>query len=520
MGSEVEIKLRLPRGAARRLEATPLLRGVRARVTQLEAIYFDTPDRLLQRHELALRLRRSGRTWVQTLKAADTARGGLSTRREWEAPARMRGGKPRIDWARLHDTPLPGLLSKHRRRTLQEVFRVKVRRATREIEFGRSRIEVALDTGTLHAGGRRDTVAEVELELNAGASGDLVDAAIRLVGRGASALGLVPLLAGKAERGYRLADGTPPPLAKASAPGFVAELDGEMSSGAALRAIVGHGLQVLLANTDAMRVASDSEYLHQARVAIRRMRSAARLLDREEKDLPPTLARDLRWIGRLLGAARDGDVLLEETLPRLIDHASEPARASLQPLLERARVRRDLARERALAALASGRFASVALRLLRWSTSDAPAGRALERRACKALDRAHRRLFKAAQFFAALSPAARHRVRILAKRLRYALDVFSVTLPEAATTEYVNALAELQDVLGALNDEVVAHQALARLGSPAARSGLLERLRAAEAPRLLDAEARLLQLSARVLPWRAESSKPATGSPESATKSP
>jgi CHAD domain-containing protein len=162
----------------------------------------------------------------------------------------------------------------------------------------------------------------------------------------------------------------------------------------------------------------------------------------------------------------------------------------------------------------------VALRLLRWSTSDAPAGRALERRACKALDRAHRRLFKAAQFFAALSPAARHRVRILAKRLRYALDVFSVTLPEAATTEYVNALAELQDVLGALNDEVVAHQALARLGSPAARSGLLERLRAAEAPRLLDAEARLLQLSARVLPWRAESSKPATGSPESATKSP
>jgi CHAD domain-containing protein len=128
----------------------------------------------------------------------------------------------------------------------------------------------------------------------------------------------------------------------------------------------------------------------------------------------------------------------------------------------------------------------------------------LKRRARKALGKTHRRLFEAAQFFAALSPDARHRVRILAKRLRYALDVFSVALPDKATTEYIDALAELQDVLGALNDEAVASQALGRSGRAAARNVVIERLRAAEVPQLLDAEARLMQLYARTLPWRGE----------------
>ena len=79
-------------------------------------------------------------------------------------------------------------------------------------------------------------------------------------------------------------------------------------------------------------------------------------------------------------------------------------------------------------------------------------GRTLKRLASDALDRAHRRLFDAARFFIALSAERRHRVRILAKRLRYALDMLSVALPKDATERYVAALSELQTPSSPLHD--------------------------------------------------------------------
>ncbi|HTN49812.1 MAG TPA: CHAD domain-containing protein [Burkholderiaceae bacterium] len=506
MAEETELKLHLPDDALAQLERRPLLRNVHAQVQRLEAIYYDTPERHLQRNGLALRLRRSGRRWVQTLKAADVAQSGLSTRREWEGPARVQRGKPRIDLARLRDTPLPALLAEAGHPQLREVFRVKVRRSLRVIEFRRSRIEVAIDVGRIEArraGRRGDPVAEVELELKAGDVGDLIAAALALVGRGRSALGLVPLLAGKAERGYRLAAGAPAPLAKASAPGFIEHLQSDMSAGAALRAIVGHGLQVLLVNTEAMRSVREIEQVHQARVAIRRMRSAIRLLDHHGDDLPQGPVRELRWIGRLLGQTRDWDVLVAETLPALTAAAPRAVHRDLGRLLARATERRDASRAGTAAALASGRFARLALRLQRWSLSPAPARRPLGKCAAKALDQAHRRLFGAAQFFAALAPERRHRARILAKRLRYALDVFSVDLPERATDEYVRALAELQDVLGVLNDLTVARGALRSIAGGRAASTLVRALiQRREADGIVATERLLLALSERKVPWK------------------
>jgi inorganic triphosphatase YgiF len=304
---EIELKLFLPQDAHDRLPLRPLLRDASARRVRLDATYFDTPDRLLHKNGMALRLRRAGRQWVQTLKSAHSARGGLSTRPEWESAARLVRGKPRIDVARLGDTPLPALLARHRAQAkLQPLFRVRVQRTLWEINFRRSRIEVAMDRGRIDAerAGRRVSlpVAELELELKEGRADDLVAAALRLTGNGKSALALVPMLRGKAERGYRLVSAAPVPPTKAAARGFVATLQPDMSTGATLRAIVAHGLDVLLANTEALRDAHAPEYVHQARVALRRVRSAVRLLDRRHEDFPEALALELRWVARLLGA--------------------------------------------------------------------------------------------------------------------------------------------------------------------------------------------------------------------------
>ena len=508
MPREIELKLFLPDGAEVALAAAPLLRAVKSRRVHLDATYFDTPDWLLQKHGMALRLRRAGRQWVQTLKAAESARGGLSARPEWESPARLVRGTPRIDITQLAETPLPALLARHRARAkLQPLFRVRVRRTLWEIDFRGSRIEVATDRGHIEAElrGRRVSVpvAEIELELREGRPEDLTAAALRLTGRGKNGLALVPMLSGKAERGYRLVSGKPVPPTKAAARGFVAALEGDMTSGAALRAIVAHGLDVLLANTAALRDVHAPEYVHQARVALRRMRSAVRLLDRKHDDFPEALALELRWVARLLGAARDWDVLVGETLPKLFAAAPCELRGDVKATLASAQAERDGARAVVLGALGTARFARMALRLQAWTMTPPTKGRTLKRLAPRALGRAQRRLFGAAQFFAALSPERRHRVRIFAKRLRYALDVMSVALPRDTTEHYIKALAELQDVLGELNDGAVSLASLDSLtDNNAVRKLAFPRIEKSRQDLTETAESLLLALQSAELPWK------------------
>ena len=504
---ETELKLRLPPGAESLLRRAAVLRSATPRTLHLDATYFDTPTRLLQANGMALRLRRAGRDWVQTLKAAATATGGLSTRPEWEAPATLRHGVPRIDLRQLRETPLPALLVRHRStRKLVPIFRTRFARTSWEVRFRSSHIEVALDRGRIEAtvGRRRavEPIAELELELKDGRAEDLLALALRLAGRGAHGLALVPLIRSKAERGHRLAAGAGPVPTKASARGFVEHLEPAMSSGAALRALMAHGLTVLLANSEALHEGRDPEFVHQARVALRRMRSALRLLDRRHRDFPEPLAKELRWVGQTLGAARDWDVLVESTLPAMLNSAPATLRAPMRTMQRSALRRQKLEHRQAVAALSSARFARLALALQAWTITPAPEGRPLARRAPKVLARAQRRLFKAARHFAELSPQRRHRVRIFAKRLRYALDVMSVALPAEPTKSYVEALAELQDVLGELNDLAVARQNAKQLEATKALEEF-GRVWMARREQILTGNAgeRIARLSDSVLPW-------------------
>ena len=276
-----------------------------------------------------------------------------------------------------------------------------------------------------------------------------------------------------------------------------------MSIGVALRAIVAHGLDVLLANTNGLHDAHDPEFVHQARVAMRRMRSAIRLLDRRHADLPAALADELRWVGRFLGAARDWDVLTAVTLPAALATAPKKLGPHAHALLERAGTKRDAARTAAVAALATPRYARLALRLQAWTLSPPPKGPTLRRLAARRLDKAHQQLFNAARFFAALSPERRHRVRILAKRLRYSLDVMSVALPKQPAERFVAELSELQDVLGELNDAVVARSVLREItDSEEIRAAATHWVSVREQDRVLEAEVRLLALLETGRPWK------------------
>ncbi len=509
MTEEIELKLSVAASDINRIRRRAVLTGVEPQVKHLMASYFDTADHLLRTRGLGLRLRREGKRWVQTLKAGPATGSSLTKRSEWESAARLVQARPQIDLSLLRGSPLPRLLARRGGvSALTPVFQTRVVRTTWMLDYRGAQVEVALDVGALVArrGGRRlvEPISELEIELKSGKPARLLELAIELVGHGRDSATLLPLARSKAERGYALALGESAPTAKASAGGFRESVTPDMRTTEVLRAVIAHGVAVVVANAEAVRGTYEPEHIHQARVALRRMRSAARLLDRQQRDLRPKLTVELRWMTQAINAARDWDVLVDSTLPAWSESAAGNS-AHAQRLLISAGRRREAARAAAVAALSSHRYARAVLGLQRWSLSTPTSGPALPKFAPRALGRAHARLFEAARFLTASSPERRHRVRILAKRLRYALDVLGAALPSEAVADYLNRLANLQDELGALNDLVVAQQLIAAIGSSSDFAGLMRPWATAKTADLLAlAEQRLAALYATTAPWAPE----------------
>jgi inorganic triphosphatase YgiF len=501
--AEIELKLAVPAAALTRLAGRLRVLGT-PQVAQLDTTYFDTAERLLGRQGMALRLRRQGRQWVQTLKSGD-AMAALSARGEWEVLAAAR----RLELERFPPAARKALaaagLADLQSPALRPWFRTRFRRTAWLVEHDAAQVEVALDEGELIAGRRRAPLCELEFELKAGSPAALLSLALQIVApkRGAP-LPLMPFPESKAARGARLARAAGPTVAKAQAPRINAGLQESMRAAAALRRVLHNGLDVLLANAAGLASSDDPEFIHQARVALRRMRSAVRLLGKDA-DLPAALVQEMHWIAGALGPARDADVLLHDTLPPLLAALPAEMHAAAATLQAAARARQDAARAAARAAVQTARFALFALRLMQWCGSAAPArGPRLASLAPRRLARAQGRLLEAGQFFCALSPAERHRVRILAKRLRYAVDLFACALPERRAATYADAIAQLQDRLGQLNDAAMALEVLPQLSAtPALIDTLGRTLRAQHgtAETLVAAERQLAALAGDA-PWR------------------
>ncbi|MBA3996075.1 MAG: inorganic triphosphatase [Candidatus Accumulibacter sp.] len=451
MALETEIKLSLPPRAAGKLAGHPLLAGVPALRQRLLNTYYDTPDLRLQRERVAVRYRRKGRDWLLTVKCAAPAVGGLAQRNEWEVPARP----GEFDFSHVDDAKLRALLEELRPQ-LTPAFTTDFTRSAWIIEPRPGvRIELALDRGHIEAAGRRAPICEVELELLAGDVADLFAAAAALQ----RDLPLHPEAPSKAERGYRLFADTPLRPFKAQA----TLLHKRTPPLAAFRAAALGCLAQLQGNEAGVRDSDAPEFIHQARVAIRRLRSALRVWrPLLPKDFAATFDPRWRALAARLGEARNWDVFLGETLPPLAD--TFPAHPDLPLLRKHAEQRRSVARKAARAALAKGGTYSQLLLDFTAATVALPDGppkslkalarRALGKRAARA-DQLARRIAASAA-----SPgddaAARHRLRVALKRLRYALEFFAALYPARRLSAYQRTLAALLDTLGRMNDLMVA----------------------------------------------------------------
>ncbi len=492
MTAEIEIKLAIDPGGAATAAATlfrhpavAAIRRGRIRTARVVSTYFDTPDWRLAAAGIALRLRRDGTRWLQTVKGPPLAQAGgaLHARGEYEWPL----GGPRLDPVRLATTPwrrhLGDALASGR---LASRFTTDFERKTLRVAFpDGTRAKLCLDRGVIRAAGTsshgrrqplRAPIAEIEIELESGSTARLFELAAALT----AALPLTVATTNKAARGQALVLGHPdgwyrPVRAKAVA------LPVDVAAPEALRAIAVECLNHVAANATGLVRDDDPEWIHQMRVGTRRLRSCLGLVGRFVADdrLAPLLA-EIRWLAGILGHARDWDVFATETVPAaaLSLAAEGAARASFHPLSVRVGRRRKAARAAARDAIRSSRFQQLLLTVgalcalpdFGTAACGDPATTApirASRFARQLLRRRHRRLVRRAAAGIAGEPAERHALRIAAKKLRYAAEFFAPLLDGDRARDYVHALAALQDVLGRGNDAVTA----ARLAHELAAGG-------------------------------------------------
>lgn len=267
------------------------------------------------------------------------------------------------------------------------------------------------------------------------------------------------------------------PAADGAVKARLVDLTGVRTQRAALFVLSGDITAQWLGNEGGVLEHDDPEFVHQMRVALRRLRTLMRFFPRfADRQWRDTLGVDLRWLASLLGTVRDWDVFATESLPALI--AADGGDGEWNGTLDAARAQCAAARVELRQALHSARYARLTLGWLEWLSSlalpaaedgDAPS---LRRHATKRVRRLFGHLY-ASPSLTSLDTAARHQVRIDAKRLRYALEFFASLASRRTRTETVKTLTRVQSVLGEANDTMVALQHLEKLAAPPYQLGFV-----------------------------------------------
>lgn len=164
---EVELKFQIP--TARRQALLKALDPKKSEKIQLQAKYFDTPDRKLSQHGAALRQRLEGTRWIQTLKAAGKSHierfehnhdlGELSEAPSLDLSIYAEGSEA---YQILHNALGTDF------NQLQLQFETDIARTLRVIEYEDAAIEISLDVGSVRTLHNEQEIHEVEFELKTG----------------------------------------------------------------------------------------------------------------------------------------------------------------------------------------------------------------------------------------------------------------------------------------------------------------------------------------------------------------
>jgi CHAD domain-containing protein len=459
----VHLALEFDAATAEALRATALVVAnatKRPHTRRIEQVFWDTSDHRLGRSGIALAVQGTAQRRQQIVLPIRAVRTGGRSLAVSETP--VQGTRP--DLVRLALTPGTDavLVSGLDPAAIIPVFALSLKRTQWTIVWGDSQFLLALDIGTIATSQGNGTIRQAGLTHIMGPVIGMYDFA-RALGR------QVPFTLARlspAQQGYRLIAGEDwwPHVAKPPLSPEMTVRDGILAIGQAATA-------TLRMEIDALIGSLEPERIHQTRVAIRRLRSFLSVFG----PVLPTLSRrilgrELNDLASQLGSAREWDVFLAETLAPMTE--SLPDERALATLRMTGAVLREQAAAGARAAVAedypdgqkaSAAFMDLSLRLAAWFDAgiwpEAPSvdaaswlDRPLIALAEELLRKRHRKLLRIAHGLVDPRPEELHALRIEAKKLRYTAEFFARLYSGKNTKRYLTALAEIQDILGIIND--------------------------------------------------------------------
>ncbi|MEU3465999.1 CYTH and CHAD domain-containing protein [Streptomyces sp. NPDC006733] len=433
---------------------------------ELDAVYFDTEDLRLAARSITLRRRTGGDDAGWHLKLPTTE---ADTRTEVHAPL----GRA----TRTVPADLAAEVAVHTRgERLLPVVRLKNHRERKHLldAAGEPLAEIAHDHVTaqfLAAGpqGKAEAVTWTEFE-------------VELVGGGPALLDAVEQRLAAA--GLRRSD-SPSKLARALGDRLVAapvppEPPAEIRTvGDAALAYLHEQLRAVIALDPEVRRA-EPDSVHRMRVAARRARSALKTFRKElDRTATDPVGAELKWLGEVLGTARDGEVVADRLETRF---------AELDPAMVDEGLRRRLAAQHSTA---PGQAHDAVVKIMGRShyfrvleavealLADPPYLDGAKLPAAEGLERAvrhdHRRLRRAVEAALAAGSGrdrdtALHEARKAAKRARYCAEAARPVLGAPAKKQ-ITRMKDLQELLGEHQDSVMCRVVITRLAEDAVAAG-------------------------------------------------
>ena len=220
--------------------------------------------------------------------------------------------------------------------------------------------------------------------------------------------------------------------------------------------------------------AGHPEAIHQARVAIRRLRAALwafrRILPPEERK---GFNREFRWFQGQLSPARDWHVFVDETVPAVLK-AFPGRRATAAQLREAARGQRSRVTKDVAGLFRDVRYTRLILGFTQWmaeqrvSMEKSLSSGQVRTFAARILDESHGKFLSDTRPLSRMSARRRHTLRKRGKKFRYACEFFSSLWPGDRTDRYLSTMKHLQEALGVINDVSAAGQSIDGLVSSTA----------------------------------------------------
>ena len=437
---EIELKFQISEE-----KKSALIKAFQRKNTQtkiLNAKYFDTAQFELSQLNISLRQRLENDEWFQTLKLPTEHH---LKRVEFEDNLGKTETTLQID-NYLKSKHIPKRIKSfftHVENPLTIHFQTQIERKLTLFKFQNSEIEVSFDQGKIISNQQSINISELEFELKQGTVQDLISFILPRVKR----YGLWLDTRSKSQQGFQLAQNIQDNPVQFQIP---LHLDNKESQEIALKKILINCLQHLLPNSSAIASGHfDSKHVHQARVAIRRLRSALKTFSNWSSHIDPTWQIQLTELFRQLGSTRDLDMIREELLPRL-QEANAPKFKFVDSPVEDSQKLTQLFR--------SFNFNYLILSLLQfiYQKSDEKSKGSVHKAALNKLSKLHHHIQTDAEKYLDLSIEQRHKTRKNLKRLRYSIEFVSSLCDESSLKNYIKAIKPAQESLGLYNDMIVA----------------------------------------------------------------